>query len=73
MNPLPQTIRGGDERRDLCLSVLEICREFVSWDEGPFAAIAAEIFLAKSYLRLLLIANQRFGSFGLPGAVPGNE
>jgi hypothetical protein len=33
MNPLPQTIRGRDERRDRCLSVLEICHEFVSWRE----------------------------------------
>jgi len=37
------------------------------------AAIAAEIFLAKSYLPLVLIANELFGSFGLPGAVPGTE
>ena len=74
MNPLPQTIRGRDERRDRCLSVLEICREFVSWREDRFAAIAAEIFFAKRYLPLLLIANERFGSFGLPDAVqPSKE
>jgi hypothetical protein len=50
MNPLPQTIRGRDERRDRSLSVLEICREFVSWRGDRFAAIAAEIFLVRSYL-----------------------
>lgn len=30
-NPPPQTMRARDERRDQYLSVLEICREFVSW------------------------------------------
>ena len=29
-----------DERRDRCLSVLEICREFVSWRGDRFVAIA---------------------------------
>jgi hypothetical protein len=31
MNPLLQTNRARDEKRDQCLSVLEICRKFVSW------------------------------------------
>ena len=53
--------------------MLEICPGFVTRSEGQPTAVAAVIFLAKSDLPLLAIANESFGSFGLRGALPGTE
>jgi hypothetical protein len=44
-NPL----RARDERRDQCLSMLEIGLEFGSWRRHRSAAIAAEIFLGQEF------------------------
>jgi hypothetical protein len=68
-----KSIRARGERRDQCLSLLEISREFVSWRGERLVANGAKISLGQSYLTFLLIANEGFGCFGLPGAVQGNE
>ena len=70
---LPQTIRARDEKCDECLSVLEICRESVSWRRGRCIAIAPEIFIGQSDFPLLLVANEGLGCFGLPGAIERTE
>jgi len=61
MNPLLQTGRARDERRDQRLPVLEFCLEFVSWKRDRFVAVAAGSSLAKNDLPLSLIANEGFG------------
>jgi hypothetical protein len=44
--PLPQTIRASDERRDECPSVSDICRELPVGSETG-SLLAAEIFICQ--------------------------
>ena len=72
-NPPPQTNRARDEMCDRCLSVLEICLEFVSWGRDRFIAIAWRCSLAKLYFPHLRTSKPALGCFGLRSAVSGTE
>lgn len=59
--------------RDQCLSVLEICRGFVTSWSDRFLVIAGSSALARHHLSDLVIPNRGFGCCGLPGAPPLTE